>query len=56
MFLFDSDHLFSDQLNMKMALTPELQEVVTNGSMILSVISYKNLTNFLPKLYFERNK
>lgn len=51
----DSDHLFSDELYMEMALTPQLQEIVTNGSMVLSVISYKNLTNFLPRMYFERN-
>lgn len=54
-FIFRSDHLFSDQLYMEMALTPQLQEIVTNGSMVLSVISYKNLTNFLPRMYFERN-
>lgn len=50
-----SDHLFSDQLYMEMALTPQLQEIISNGSMVLSVIAYKNLTNFLPRMYFERN-
>ncbi|XP_055301227.1 uncharacterized protein LOC129567889 [Sitodiplosis mosellana] len=49
------DHLFSDELYMEMALTSQLQEIVANGSMVLSVISYKNLTNFLPRMYFERN-
>lgn len=49
------DHLFTDQLYMEMALTPQLQEVISNGSMMLSVISYKNLTNFLPRMYFERS-
>lgn len=52
---FCSDHLFSDQLYMEMALTPQLQEIISNGSMVLSVIAYKNLTNFLPRMYFERN-
>lgn len=54
-FFFCSDHLFSDQLYMEMQVSPQLQEIVTNGSMVLSVISYKNLTNFLPRMYFERN-
>lgn len=40
---------------MEMVLTTQLQEILTNHSMILSVISYKNLTNFLPRMYFERN-
>lgn len=55
LFFFFSDHLFSDQLYMEMSFSPQLQEIVTNGSMVLSVISYKNLTNFLPRMYFERN-
>lgn len=40
---------------MEMALTPQLQEIIGNGSMVLSLIAYKNLTNFLPRMYFERN-
>lgn len=55
--LFDchySDHLFSDQFYTD--VTPAVQDILTNGSLMLSVIAYKNLTNFLPKMYFDRNR
>jgi hypothetical protein len=33
-----------------------LTEASTNGSLTISVVSYRNLTYFLPKMYFSRNR
>ncbi|KAG4065929.1 hypothetical protein HA402_008925 [Bradysia odoriphaga] len=49
------DHLFSDQFYIEIASTSNLQNIISNGTILLTVISYKNLTNYLPRMYFQRN-
>lgn len=53
---YSRDHLFSDTLYMEMASTRTLQGILTNGTITLAVVSYKNLTHFLPRMYFDRNR
>lgn len=55
-FFLYRDHLFSDEFSVHMVTTKSLDKILKNGSMMLSVISYNNLTNFLPPIYFERNR
>lgn len=54
-FSISSDHLFSDQFYIEIASTSNLQNIISNGTILLTVISYKNLTNYLPRMYFQRN-
>ncbi|XP_058056477.1 uncharacterized protein LOC131207861 [Anopheles bellator] len=49
------DQLYSDQLYMEMDRSGSLQEIVANGTVLVTVISYKNLTSFLPRFYFAKN-
>ncbi|XP_058449238.1 uncharacterized protein LOC131429205 [Malaya genurostris] len=49
------DQLYSDQLYMEMAVTSSLLDIVSNGTVLVTVISYKNLTTFLPRFYFAKN-
>lgn len=54
-FSISSDHLFSDEFYIEIASTSNLQNIISNGTILLTVISYKNLTNYLPRMYFQRN-
>ncbi|XP_052896491.1 uncharacterized protein LOC128303547 [Anopheles moucheti] len=49
------DQLYSDQLYMEMDRSASLQDIVANGTVLVTVISYKNLTSFLPRFYFAKN-
>ncbi|XP_062546548.1 uncharacterized protein LOC134212578 [Armigeres subalbatus] len=49
------DQLYSDQLYMEMDVTSSLLDIVSNGTVLVTVISYKNLTTFLPRFYFAKN-
>ncbi|XP_050095110.1 uncharacterized protein LOC126577486 [Anopheles aquasalis] len=49
------DQLYSDQLYMEMDRSGSLQDIVANGTVLVTVISYKNLTSFLPRFYFAKN-
>uniref|UniRef100_A0A182J1P3 Uncharacterized protein n=1 Tax=Anopheles atroparvus TaxID=41427 RepID=A0A182J1P3_ANOAO len=49
------DQLYSDQLYMAMERSGSLQDIVANGTVLVTVISYKNLTSFLPRFYFAKN-
>uniref|UniRef100_A0A8D8PDV1 Sushi, nidogen and EGF-like domain-containing protein 1 n=1 Tax=Culex pipiens TaxID=7175 RepID=A0A8D8PDV1_CULPI len=49
------DQLYSDQLYMEMDVTSSLVDIVSNGTVLVTVISYKNLTTFLPRFYFAKN-
>ncbi|XP_055634797.1 uncharacterized protein LOC129774820 isoform X2 [Toxorhynchites rutilus septentrionalis] len=49
------DQLYSDQLYMEMDVTSSLLDIVSNGTVLVTVISYKNLTSFLPRFYFAKN-
>lgn len=55
-FYFHSDQLFSNQLYLEVDASMVLTEAVVNGSLTISVVSYRNLTFFLPKMYFSRNR
>lgn len=50
------DQLFSNQLYLEVGASTSLSEAVANGSLTISVVSYRNLTHFLPKMYFSRNR
>lgn len=50
------DQLFSNQLYLEIDASMTLTEAIINGSLTISVVSYRNLTYFLPKMYFSRNR
>lgn len=50
------DKLFSDQLYMEINDDSQMLDYILNSSIIVTVVSYKNLTVFLPKIYFVRNR
>lgn len=54
--LFRRDQLFSNQLYLEIDVSMMLTEAIANGSLTISVVSYRNLTYFLPKMYFSRNR
>lgn len=41
---------------MEMDRSASLQDIVANGTVLVTVISYKNLTSFLPRFYFAKNR
>ncbi|KAG5682683.1 hypothetical protein PVAND_012018 [Polypedilum vanderplanki] len=49
------DQLFSNQLYLSIDSNTMLTEATSNGSLTISIVTYKNLTYFLPKMYFSRN-
>lgn len=55
-FLFYRDQLFSNQLYLSIDSSAMLTEATSNGSLTISIVTYKNLTYFLPKMYFSRNR
>lgn len=54
--VFRRDQLFSNQLYLEIDVNMALSEALANGSLTISVVSYRNLTHFLPKMYFSRNR
>uniref|UniRef100_A0A1B0DAN2 Uncharacterized protein n=1 Tax=Phlebotomus papatasi TaxID=29031 RepID=A0A1B0DAN2_PHLPP len=51
------DQLFSDQLYLEINKgTTSLLDFVGNSSLSVTVISYRNLTSFLPHMYITRNR
>ncbi|KAL7031712.1 hypothetical protein ACKWTF_007108 [Chironomus riparius] len=49
------DQLFSNQLYLSIDGSIMLTEAMSNESLTISIVTYKNLTYFLPKMYFSRN-
>ncbi|CAO1396878.1 unnamed protein product [Diamesa serratosioi] len=54
-FQIYGDQLFSDQLYMEIDISSVVIDAISNGTVTVSIISYRNLTYFLPKMYFSRS-